>query len=130
MKLSPLTISQDVPLEEAAALMRDKKIGALPVVRDKELVGIITESDIFRAFVAIFSASEASTGITFEIQRSEDAFTLVADLAKGFSVQVLNLFTATQEDVRICAVRLAGRDVDKMAEAIWNSNHRVLTIAR
>jgi acetoin utilization protein AcuB len=130
MKPNPLTISQDAPLEEAAALMREKKIGALPALRNKELVGIITESDVFRAFVAIFSATEASTGITFEIQRAEDGFALISDLAKGLSVHVLNLFTATQEDARVCAVRVTGRDVEKMTDAIWKSNHRVLSITR
>ena len=40
------TISQESPLNEAASLMKTHKINCLPVVRDKELLGIITTSDL------------------------------------------------------------------------------------
>jgi acetoin utilization protein AcuB len=48
------------PLAEAAMLMVNHKIGGLPVVdTDQQLVGIITESDIFRAFVGMLGAGGA-----------------------------------------------------------------------
>lgn len=48
------------PLAEAAMLMVNHKIGGLPIVdTDQQLVGIITESDIFRAFVGILGAGSA-----------------------------------------------------------------------
>lgn len=46
MTPDPLTIDASVPLVEAAKLMRDKKIGGLPVLSDEKLVGIITETDL------------------------------------------------------------------------------------
>lgn len=49
-----LTTTAETALEEAAAVMRERKFGALPVVREKELIGLITESDIFRAFISLF----------------------------------------------------------------------------
>src|SRR5689334_20455579 len=52
MTKNPLVVAPEDPIERAAQILRDKKIGALPVVRRHELVGIITESDLFRAFVA------------------------------------------------------------------------------
>jgi acetoin utilization protein AcuB len=45
-----ITVSEHTPLEEAARIMADNKIGGLPVVRDGKLVGIITESDLFKIF--------------------------------------------------------------------------------
>ena len=48
---NPITISPTAPLIEAARTMLQHKISALPVLEGSELVGIITESDIFRAFV-------------------------------------------------------------------------------
>lgn len=51
MTKNPRTISSTVPLIDAARLMLEHKVGALPVVDGDELVGIITESDIFRAYV-------------------------------------------------------------------------------
>jgi acetoin utilization protein AcuB len=49
------------PLAEAAMLMVNHKIGGMPVVdTDQQLVGIITESDIFRAFVGVLGAGGAT----------------------------------------------------------------------
>jgi CBS domain-containing protein len=46
-----VTIRPDAPLAEAARRMMDKKFAGLPVMEDGELVGILTESDIFRMLV-------------------------------------------------------------------------------
>lgn len=46
-------IRPEAPLEEAATRMRREKLGALPVVAEGALVGIITESDIFRSFTTM-----------------------------------------------------------------------------
>lgn len=46
-----ITVTPETPVREAAQIMLDNKIAGLPVVEDGELVGIITESDIFRMLV-------------------------------------------------------------------------------
>ncbi|MDX1708336.1 MAG: CBS and ACT domain-containing protein, partial [Desulfobacterales bacterium] len=61
-----ITTTEDTPIEEAAHIMLDKKIGCLPVLRDDKLVGIITESDIFRTFMELFAAREKGLRITLE----------------------------------------------------------------
>ncbi len=61
-----ITTTEDTPIEEAAHLMLDNKIGCLPVMRNDELVGIITESDIFRTFMELFAAREKGLRITLE----------------------------------------------------------------
>lgn len=53
MSLNPKTTSPDTPLVEAAQLMLENNISSLPVMDGDKLVGIITESDIFRAFVEL-----------------------------------------------------------------------------
>jgi acetoin utilization protein AcuB/CBS domain-containing protein len=53
MSQDPLTVTPETGLREAALLMIENKIGGLPVVDDdNSVVGIITESDIVRAFMA------------------------------------------------------------------------------
>ena len=47
-----VTASEEMPIEEAARLMVDNKISCLPVLRGKEVVGIITETDLFRIFLS------------------------------------------------------------------------------
>jgi acetoin utilization protein AcuB len=46
-----VTVTEDTPIEEAARLMADHRIGGIPVVRGKDVVGIITQTDIFRIFL-------------------------------------------------------------------------------
>jgi acetoin utilization protein AcuB len=53
MTRDPLTVSPTIGLNEAAKLMLHHKIGGLPVVQGDKVVGIITESDIFRAYVRL-----------------------------------------------------------------------------
>jgi acetoin utilization protein AcuB len=46
-----VTVTEYTPIEEAARLMADHRIGGIPVVRGKDVVGIITQTDIFRIFL-------------------------------------------------------------------------------
>ena len=48
MRTNVKTISPDASVQEAARLMREHKIGCLPVVAEQRLVGIITEHDLLR----------------------------------------------------------------------------------
>jgi len=52
------TVEGDCPLEEAARIMVTRKISCLPVMDGEKLVGIITETDVFRAFVEVLGGEE------------------------------------------------------------------------
>jgi len=77
-----ITTTEDTPLEEAARLMADHKIGSLPVMRGDALVGIITESDIFRVFLEIFGAREKGIRLT-----------VLAPYVKGSMAQITSAIT-------------------------------------
>lgn len=66
MTKNPIVISPSALLEEAATLMRDNEISFLPVVDDDKLVGIITEGDIFDAFIDLLGFRESGTRFTIE----------------------------------------------------------------
>lgn len=53
MNRNVTTIGPDERASDAAAIMAKRKIGCLPVVKNKKLVGIITSTDILRAFVKL-----------------------------------------------------------------------------
>lgn len=53
MSAPPITVTPETDLEAAVTLLRDKKIGGLPVVSDDRLVGILTDTDIFKAFAQV-----------------------------------------------------------------------------
>jgi acetoin utilization protein AcuB len=61
MTKDPMTIAPDASLMDAAQTMLDHRISALPVIEDDQLVGIITESDIFRAFVKMEGEKQVQT---------------------------------------------------------------------
>lgn len=60
------TVTTDTDLSTVASLMREHKIGGIPVVEDGRVVGIVTESDVFRALVNLLQdeagMAEAKTG--------------------------------------------------------------------
>jgi acetoin utilization protein AcuB len=58
------TVTQDTPIEEAARVMADNKIGGLPVIRDEKVVGIITETDLFKIFLEMMGAREKGVRCT------------------------------------------------------------------
>ena len=124
----PVTVAPDAPIEQAAALMSERKLGALPVVRDGRLVGLITESDIFRAFVSLFAAPRGGARLTFDVSKVDDAFGFVAGIAVRHKVRVMSLFTTVQQETPVCVVRVEGAGVDGLLEELWRSGHRVLNV--
>jgi acetoin utilization protein AcuB len=58
-----VTVDPDTPMEAAARLLYERRIGCLPVLEGEELVGILTETDVLRVFVEMFGARPASSRI-------------------------------------------------------------------
>jgi acetoin utilization protein AcuB len=59
-----ITISEDTPLEEAARLMADNRIAGLPVMRGKTVVGIITETDLFKSLLELLGGRRKGVRLT------------------------------------------------------------------
>jgi acetoin utilization protein AcuB len=62
-----LTVSEDTTIEEAAKIMADRKIGGLPVTRNGDIVGIITETDLFKLFLELTGAREKGVRVSATI---------------------------------------------------------------
>ena len=130
MSRSPRMVPPDTPIEDAARIMRDAKISTLLVIQKMKLMGLITESDIFRAFVGILEATGAGARITFSRAEGEDIFSLVAPIALKLGVQILSLMTLDQEQRKYCVIRIAGEAMDDMINELWKSGHTVLNVLR
>jgi acetoin utilization protein AcuB len=65
-----ITVQEDCPLEAAARIMIDSKIGSLPVMRGDQVVGIVTESDIFRTMADALGGR--SEGLRLTVRLLED----------------------------------------------------------
>lgn len=88
MSRNPVTVSSGALLEEAATAMRDNGVSFLPVVDDGELVGIITESDIFDSFIELLGFREQGTRLTIE---ADDAPGILSRLTAIFGEQGANI---------------------------------------
>ena len=62
-----ITVEEDWPLEEAARVMVEHKIGCLPIVRGSQVVGIITETDIFRAMALALGGEPQSLRVMVRV---------------------------------------------------------------
>lgn len=86
-----ITISPDALLEEAAVLMRDNKISTLAVVKDNKLVGIITESDIFDAFIDLLGFRDAGSRITVQAQDAPGALADITEIFKDLELNISHI---------------------------------------
>jgi len=76
------TIDIDTPIEEAARIMADSKFGGMPVVRSGQVVGMITETDLFKIFLELMGARTKGIRVTAEI---DDAPGSLAKVTKAIA---------------------------------------------
>jgi len=108
-----ITTTEDTPIEEAAHLLLEHKIGCLPVMRDGKLVGIITESDIFRTFMELFSARQKGLRITLEIPDTAGQLAKVAQAIANQGGYIAACGTFMSEDPTKWGLVLKVRNVDR-----------------
>jgi acetoin utilization protein AcuB len=130
MTRDPATTVPGAPIEAAARTMRDRKIGALPVVSEQGLVGLITESDIFRAFVAMFDTEDRGARFTFSITPDEDVFPLLSEIAEHRGLRIVNVISVFGHDQPVCVVQVSGHATEGMLDDIWRARRRVIHVVQ
>lgn len=123
-----VTISEDTPIEEAAHLMLENKIGSLPVLRDDELVGIITESDIFNTFMELFAAREKGLRITLECPNKVGELAKITKAVADEGGYISACGNFHLEDTTRAGVILKVRNVDRKTLTDALSKNEALTI--
>jgi acetoin utilization protein AcuB len=98
MTKKPYTVSLGTPVDEAALIMREKKIGALPVVQDGKLVGIITETDILDAFLDAVGIDRPGYRVEVSLPNTSGQLFKVAELLNDFNVNIVSVVTVSAED--------------------------------
>ena len=78
-----ITVTEDTPLEEAARIMADNKIGGLPVMREDKLVGIVTETDLFKTFLELLGARQSGVRVTALISGAKGTLAKITNAIFG-----------------------------------------------
>lgn len=117
-----LTVTEDTPIEEAARIMADNKIGGLPVVNDGNVVGIITETDLFKVFLELMGAREKGVRVTAIV---EDKPGQLASVTKaiadaGGNFVAFGQFDGPDASTVMITFKVAGLDKETVKKALEN----------
>jgi acetoin utilization protein AcuB len=125
-----ITVTEDTPIEEAARIMADNKIGGLPVVKGTRVVGIITETNLFKMFLELMGARERGVRVTALI---EDQPGTLAKVTKAITEAGGNFIAFGQfvgEDVnsRVITFKVKGMSQDQVKKTIGNLTKKIWDI--
>jgi acetoin utilization protein AcuB len=130
MSSPPITVPEDSPIEEAARLMIEKEIGCLPVMRAESLVGIITETDIFKTFVEILGGGHAVLRLTLRSpDKPGELARLTGVIAKlGGNIHTVASFQSEDQQHVYFVFRMDGVDEKQLIPALKEMGEQVVHI--
>jgi acetoin utilization protein AcuB len=134
MSRNPLSVSQDDTVEHAAQVMLEHTISGLPVVDEGgKVVGIITQSDVFRAFMHITGVLQGGVQFALRLEDRPGLIKEVVDLlrARGARfVSLLSSYATSKEGFRDVYIRVKNLSPDEVpaAQAELASRFEVLYV--
>lgn len=114
------TIDVETPIEEAARIMADNKIGGLPVTRDGRVVGLITETDLFKVLLELMGAREPGLRVTAIVpdKLGELAALTEAVTQAGGSFLSFGQFSGEDTATRTVTFKVTGTDEATIREKL------------
>ena len=123
------TIKEDCLLEDAIFTMRTKKVNVLPVLNGAdEIVGIITNNDIFDAFLNITGYKEPGTRVSIRIEEDQEG--VLAHLTQLFSDNHLNIVQIVvyrNKEIPVIVVQTTSEDSEFIKKILQENNYDVLS---
>ncbi len=130
MTTAVITIPPDTPLEEAARIMADHKIGGLPVLEEGRLVGIITETDVFELLLELLGARLKGLRLTLEIpERKGEMARLTTAIARlGGDILALGTFLGDDPTTAVVTVKVADVPAEALLAAMRDLGLEILDV--
>ena len=127
-----IAITEDAPLEEAARMMADNGIGGLPVVRGKQVVGMITETTLFRIFLELLGARRAGIRVTASVP---DMPGELAKLSKaiydaGGNIIAFGTFLGETAAKKLITFKVDGVEMESLKKAIQPFVEKIIDIRK
>jgi len=107
-----ITVTPDTPLEQAARIMADSKIGGLPVIEQGRLVGIITETDIFKALLDVLGTRTPGIRVTLAVHEGKGILAALTHDVSAMGANIISLLTSEGELPGERAITFKVNDVD------------------
>jgi acetoin utilization protein AcuB len=123
------TIDINTPIEEAARIMADTKIGGLPVLRDGKVVGMITETDLFKAFLEFMGARQKALRVTAIIENKPGQLAKItkAITEAGGDFVAFGIFSGPDAATSILTFKVSGMKkeaikvkIAKFVKKVWD----------
>lgn len=125
-----LTVAENTPIEEAARIMADNKIGGLPVMRGDHIVGMITETNLFRVLLEMTGAREKGVRATVLVpDRAGQLAQLTHAVAElGGNIIALSTFAGEDPSNSLVMCKIAGIEPELLRERLAPIVERVVDI--
>ncbi len=129
MIINPITIDPNASVDSAARLIYQYKIGGLPVLEKRRLVGIITITDILGAFIELLGLLEESTRLDIVLDEKYGNIDDVLKVIRNLGGRTISVGVDTQSSrKKVYYIRLEKADMDPIINAIENMGHKVLSL--
>ncbi len=114
------TINVGTPIEEAARLMADLKIGGMPVLRDGKVVGMITETDLFKIFLELMGARTKALRVTAVIDDKRGTLAKITKAIADVGGNIISFgqFAGDDPSTKILTFKVAGAKKDDLKKAL------------
>jgi len=127
MITDPITVAPDDDLETAARLIYEHKISGMPVVVNDKLIGIITESDILRAFIDMMGILTGGSRLDVAVGDQPEAFNQVVEIIREQGGEIVNIgMTAQQSSRRVYTFRLSTQKTTAIEKSLVKAGFQVL----
>jgi acetoin utilization protein AcuB len=113
-----MTVAKDTPIEQAARIMADSKIGGLPVMHGDLVVGIITETDLFKIFLELMGAREKGVRVTALIHEEHGQLAKLTQAisSAGGNFIAFGQFSGEETSNRLVTFKVSDLDTDQVRE--------------
>lgn len=125
-----ITVEEDWPLEEAARVMVEHKIGCLPVVRGNKVIGIITETDIFRAMTLALGGEPQSLRVMVQVPDQKGELAKLSNQVAQLGGDIRSLVTLVGKASRQgeITMKVLGVQRDELVQALEKIGIRVVDV--
>ena len=131
MKTGVFKINQNSLIEDAALIMKENRIGSLPIVDDdNHLVGIITRGDIFKAFIDILGVKVPGTRISIKASEKVGELAQITQLIAKYNINIKSISNFVTDFGRELIMKLDSFEVDLLIQDLKDKCFEILYVSQ